>query len=155
MENISIPQLRFVPLADSDIPMLEQWHEDLELSRRYGGRDWPRKFLKMTQQDPHRKGWVAWSDGLRVAYIDLEIVPQECIGHIGLVVHPALCGKGYGKKALADALQLPAICVLKEIRAGIEQDNTVSIRCFMALGFRQLNEVPDHEGCLNFSYEMR
>jgi RimJ/RimL family protein N-acetyltransferase len=147
-------RITFTLLADSDVSDLERWHEDPELRRRYGGDGWPTKLLKIMRGDPNRHCFIAWEGSRKVGYVDFEIIPKENLGHIGLIVDPLLRGSGYGKQILRAVLNLPEISSVTEVRAGIEKDNIASIRCFLGVGFRQLDELPDHEGCLNFSITM-
>jgi len=43
---------------------------------------------------------------------------------------------------------------IKEVRTGIEEDNVASLGCFRGAGFFPLDEKPDHEGIINFSYKL-
>lgn len=148
--KISSANLIFRPLDQSDITELEEWHQDTELRKRYGESDWPNMLLKLIEKDPNRKCWIVREGDARVAYVDLEV--EDRVGHIGLVVNPSLRNRGFGKRVLTAALSLLELRNVKEVHAGIEQDNVASLQCFKAVGFKQINEKPDHEGCLNFVF---
>lgn len=141
------------PLVEGDLPELEEWHQDHELRRRYGGTGHPRKLYQLTISDSNRKCWIAEEHGTPVGYVDFERQPSG-EAWIGLVVKTDLRGRGYGQRVLRSFLMLSDLASVSEVCAGIEQDNVASIRCFRAVGFRQMNEKPDHDGCLNFSFPL-
>lgn len=142
--------VRFSPFLESDAEELEQWHAHSSVNGRYGGTDWPRKLLQFIKDDSDRTCWVAWEGEKRIGYVDCEA--KEGIAWVGLVVNPAMHNQGHGKNVLRSFLRLPFLQSVKEVRAGIEEDNAPSLRCFKGADFTQLHEKPDHEGIINFSY---
>lgn len=147
--------LSFRPLVEKDLDELMEWHVDSELSHRYGGSDWPKKLWQIMQNDQSRTCWIASMEDVPVGYVDFEVHADENLAWIGIAVKAELRKQGLGKRILSEFLQLPIVQSFKEIRAGIEQDNIVSIRCFSAVGFRPLGIEPDDEGVIDYSYRYR
>jgi RimJ/RimL family protein N-acetyltransferase len=144
--------LLLLPITEEDLSELEQWHADSRVKDRYGGADWPRKLFQFTKRDSNRTYWIAWENEKRIGYVDCEV--KDATAWIGLVVNPAMHNQGHGKNILRSFLRLPFVQPLKEVRAGIEEDNEPSLRCFQGARFTRLDEKPDHEGIINFSYNL-
>lgn len=147
-------EITFIPLTPEYTQELSEWHKDKELSRRYGGPEWPQRIFELMEKDKNRTCWLAMEAGNLVGYVDFEVDPKEQIASVGLVVNPTLRGIGYGKSILLAMLQAQFVEGLQEIRGGIEEDNVASIKCFQGAGFEQLNDKPDHEGCYTFTYAL-
>lgn len=143
--------ITFAALTAEDVQELEQWHQDAELAHRYGGAEWPRKLWEIIQKNAQRKCWVASLNCEQVGYVDFEMHPEEQLAWIGLAVKAEKRGQGLGKSILQEFLTTSIVQNFREIRAGIEHDNTASVRCFSSVGFIPLNTEPDEEGILDYS----
>jgi len=102
---------------------------------------------KMIQTE--HAGW----HGKRIGSIDCEV--KEFIAWVGLVVNPTIHRQGKGKRMLRLFVTLPYLDALKEVRGGIEIDHIASLQCFIGAGLVRLDEKPDHENIVNFSYSLR
>lgn len=142
--------IRFIELNENHLNELSEWHQDKELSNRYGGSEWPKKLWEIMGNDENRKCWIALNDDKPIAYVDFEIHPNA-LAWIGIAVKPTMRGQGLGKRILANFLESEYVKDFDEIRAGIEFDNIASIKCFESVGFIPLNNQPDEEGIIDFS----
>lgn len=143
--------IEFVPLEESHLEEIRLWHQDPTLSSRYGGSDWPDKMLELARKDDNRHCLIAGDGDRIIGYVDFEIDPAKSLGWIGLVVAPSVRGTGYGTRLLTSFKSSKLAGSVSELRAGIEEDNLASIKCFEKAGFRQLGAGPDEEGCLIFA----
>lgn len=148
-------QITLVNVKSSDLADLSNWHEDNELSKRYGGSHWPDKMFNLTRKSKNRFCKIAFSGEDKIGYIDFEIDEEKEFGWIGLVVNPRLRGSGYGTRILEQFKSTKLAQAVKELRGGIEADNPASIRCFEKAGFEKLHEKPDSEDCYIYFFRVK
>ena len=144
--------LIFVPMTQDYVPMLEEWFEDAELQRRFGGMLPLQNFLDYVQSEPEYFWWVALDGSASVGMAFMQIAPGEPQG-FGFLVNPALRRQGYGTRILQMLLARPEAASVTIWQAGIEPDNVASQRCVAALGFAPDGSGPDAEGFVQYVYE--
>lgn len=170
--------LELRPFVRAQLPLVEPWFEDPETQRWLGGPDWPRMALDLTDaplgefrgaQETGRYQFLAWDGDVSVGYIDcgtcdrwttweggpagrgVVSVIHEPAGGIAYVTDPALRRRGYGT-AMVDALmQSSELSHVELFAAGIEPENTASVRCLRSAGFMPLDPVPDREGIIYYA----
>ncbi len=147
-----VNDFQFVPLSESDIPQVQEWHSDARVSKWYGGAEWPPKLWEIMQKDSNRKCWLVFLDDKAIGYIDFEEHPATNLAWMGITVKPELQGQGFGKRILHVFLEHPAAKKYPELWAGIEAEHAVSRRLFESAGFTTKQAEPDEEGIMDYSY---
>lgn len=156
------------------------WFDHPEVRRRLGGREWPRRELRLlTAPDPtpfrgrtvlRVHSWLAVDGaGLPVGKIGGDVydrwtvfdpsganggavVATEPGPALGLayVVDPARWGQGWGRRMLQAVVAHRETADVVLFTAGIDDDNLPSRRCAAAAGFRLRDPVPDAEGTVYY-----
>lgn len=84
----------------------------------------------------------------------IMVETEEDAGYIAMMVNPALCNRGFGKRLLKEGMNHPSLSHLLRWEAGIEADNRASIACFRALQFAADKAEPDEDGFISFIYDV-
>ena len=161
------------PFARDQLPLVEPWFEDPETQRWLGSPGWPRMMLDLAEaplgefrgaQETGRYEFLAWDKEVPVGYVDcgtydrwatweggsdgrgLVSVIDESSGSIAYVTDPTLRRRGYGVEMILSLMQVPSLENVSLFAAGIEPENTASVRCLLSAGFHPLDPVPDWEG---------
>lgn len=158
-----------VPFTDGLLPVVQVWFEDAEVRRRLGGPDWPARALRMRGQGLGEvfrgrlvlrdHSWVALDDGgTPVGLVggevydrwigDRGVEPGPAMG-LAYVVDPGRHRQGYGTAMLLALVRAPEVADVVLFAAGIEPENTASVRCAAAAGFRPDSSEPDDEGIVH------
>ena len=135
------------PLTSADIPVIEPWFDDEETRHWLGGRDWPRKSLKLAGPDRHEL--LAVREGTPVGMVDIEI--EHGRAAFAVVIAPAARRQGLGRQMVEACLALPAFATVAEWFAGVERGNTASRQLLEGLGFLRMTE----EAADGFTYFAR
>jgi RimJ/RimL family protein N-acetyltransferase len=136
------------PMTQNDIPMLQEWYADSDLSDELDGDDLPHQFANM-QSDPKYWAWIACVEDEPVGFVWFEIV-EDGIGNESLGIRPDVRNRGYGSAMLRSLAATPEARRAVVIVAHIYPENVASIRCHEKAGFVCENEEPDDEGFLRF-----
>lgn len=78
-------------------------------------------------------------------------VIDEPSGAIAYVVDPGRRRKGYGVRMVLTLIDVPALERVSLFAAGIEPENTASVRCLRSAGFEPLDPVADWEGIVYYA----
>jgi RimJ/RimL family protein N-acetyltransferase len=93
--------------------------------------------------------WVTWEGGPGgrgvVGVID------EPSGSIAYVTDPALRRRGYGVDMILSLLRVPQLAHISLFTAGIEPENSASVRCLLSAGFQPLDPHNDWEGIVYYA----
>jgi RimJ/RimL family protein N-acetyltransferase len=119
-------------------------------------------------QETGRYRFLAWDKGVPVGYIDIGTfdrwatweggpdgrgvvdVIDEPSGAMAYVVDPALRRRGYGFDMMLALMGIPALSHVQLFAAGIEPENTASVRCLLSAGFAPLDPA-DWEGIVYYA----
>ena len=134
------------PLTAADIPAIEPWFDDEETRHWLGGRDWPRKSLRLAGPDRHEL--LALLDGAPVGMVDVEI--EHGRAGFAVVVAPNARHHGVGRRMVESCMALPMFAEVAEWFAGVERGNTASRQLLEGLGFLRMTEEDD-EGFTYFT----
>lgn len=166
------------PFVPEQLAVVEPWFDDPETQRWLGSPDWPQRALQLADaplgefrgaQETGRHRFLGWDRDVPVGYIDcgtsdrwttweggrggrgVVSVIDEPSGGIAFVTDPALRRRGYGSAMLLGLLQLPALEHVALFAAGVEPDNTASVRCLLSAGFGPLDPTADWEGFVYYA----
>jgi RimJ/RimL family protein N-acetyltransferase len=166
------------PFARDQLTLVEPWFKDPETQRWLGGPEWPKMALKLADgplgefrgmQETGRYRFLASDDDVPVGYIDIGTydrwatweggtdgrgvvdIIDEPSGAMAYVVDPAQRRKGYGAKMTLALMQIPDLSHVQLFAAGIEPENTASVRCLLSAGFEPLDPTPDWEGIVYYA----
>ena len=78
-------------------------------------------------------------------------VIDEPSGSIAYVTDPALRRRGYGVGMILSLMRVSPLEEVSLFAAGIEPENTASVRCLLSAGFWPLDPVPDWEGIVYYA----
>ena len=134
------------PLTAADIPAVEPWFDDEETRHWLGGRDWPRKSLRLA--GPDRYELLALLDGVPVGMVDIEI--EHGRAAFAVVIAPAARRRSRGRQMVEACIALPAFANIAEWFAGVERGNTASQQLLEGLGFLRMTEE-DADGFTYFA----
>jgi RimJ/RimL family protein N-acetyltransferase len=158
-----------VPFTGEFLPAVQVWFEDADVRRWLGGPDWPAQVLRLRGHGLGEEfrgrlvlrdhSWVALDDsGVPVALVGGEVY-DRWIGERGVeagpamglayVVDPRRQRQGYGTAALLALVGAVEVADVVLFAAGIEPENTASVRCAAAAGFRPDDPEPDDEGIVH------
>jgi RimJ/RimL family protein N-acetyltransferase len=165
------------PLGSAELPLVEPWFADPDTQRWLGGPSWPRQMLELAHAplgvfrgavETGRYRWLGWDGARAVGYIDcgthdrwttwdggpggrgvVDSIPGPAAG-ITYVVDPTLRRRGYATAMVRALLALPELAHVRVFGAGVEPDNTASVRCLLAAGFHPPNPQPDWEGVVYY-----
>ncbi len=172
--------LTLVRFTEDLLAMVQPWFQYPEVRRRLGGPDWPARELELAETNPGERfrgrrvlrvhSWVALDlTGAPVAKIGGDIYdrwtrydgsnpehpvvgsvePGPAMG-LAYVVAPDYWRQGFGTATLRAAVQHPDVADVRLFAAGIDADNTVSLRCASAAGFAPEVTEPDWEDTIYF-----
>jgi RimJ/RimL family protein N-acetyltransferase len=166
------------PFGREQLPLVEPWFQDPETQRWLGGPDWPRMALKLSDaplgefrgaQETGNYRFLAWDKGVAVGYVDcgtfdrwttweggpggrgVREVIDEPSGGIAYVTDPDQRRKGYGAAMILALMETDALEHVSLFAAGIEPENTASVRCVLSAGFQPLDPVSDWEGIVYYA----
>ena len=166
------------PFDRAELPLLEPWFEDPETQRWLGGPDWPLMTLALSDVplgefrgalETGRYRFIAWDGSAPVGYIDCGTfdrwttweggpegrgvvgVIDEPSGAMAYVIDPARRRRGYGRDMVRTMMAIPALEHVSLFAAGIEPENTASVRCLLSAGFQPLDPVSDFEGIVYYA----
>lgn len=134
------------PLTAADIPAVEPWFDDEETRHWLGGRDWPRKSLRLA--GPDRYELLALVDDTPIGMVDIEVENNRA--GFAMVVAPAFRHQGLGRRMVESCIALLEFADIEEWFAGVERGNTASRQLLEALGFLRMTGE-DKEGFTYFA----
>jgi len=170
--------LELRPFTRAQLPMVEPWFEDPETHRWLGGPEWPRMAVDLADtplgefrgaQETGRYRYLAWDGDSPVGYIDCGTsdrwttweggpagrgvvdVIDEPSGAMAYVTDPVLRRRGYGAAMIQALMGEPELGHVSLFAAGIEPENTASVRCLLAAGLHPLDPVSDWEGFVYYA----
>jgi RimJ/RimL family protein N-acetyltransferase len=170
------------PFDRDHLPLVDSWFQDPETQRWLGGPDWPRMMLDLSDalfgefrgaQETGCYRFLAWDKDVPVGYVDCGTfdrwttweggaegrgvvgVIDEPSGAIAYVIDPAQRRKGYGAEMILALIGMDALDNVTLFAAGIEPENTASVRCLLSAGFRPLDPVRDWEGIVYYARRAR
>ncbi|MNW31156.1 hypothetical protein D3C74_80640 [compost metagenome] len=133
------------PFEEKDIGMIEPWFRDHEVQLRLEGMGPLGKWFHCVKQNSDYYVWLAIENDQTVGMAMVE-AESNVIGNVALVVNPSLWSRGYGRAILKKVLFLPEMDFIKKWVAGIEEDNTASLKCFQSEGFSFEGSQTDEDG---------
>lgn len=135
------------PLTAADLPTIQLWFDDEETRHWLGGRDWPRKSLRLA--GPNRFELLATVDDLPVGMVDVEI--EHGRAAFAVVIAPAVRRQGLGRRMVEACMAEPMFVAVEEWFAGVERGNVASRQLLERLGFLQMTD----EDANGFTYFAR
>jgi RimJ/RimL family protein N-acetyltransferase len=114
-------------------------------------------------------GFLAWDKNVPVGYVDCGTfdrwttweggpggrgvvgVIDEPSGAIAYVTDPAQRRMGYGTEMIQALMAMDVLEHVSLFAAGIEPENTASVRCLLSAGFRPLDPATDWEGIVYYA----
>jgi RimJ/RimL family protein N-acetyltransferase len=150
-----------VPMEPSDVPTLQIWFEDEELSKRLGGMLPLQKYFDYVQSESNYFAWMALEGGtpqdggtpVGAVFMQIESnEPDEADEpqSFAFLVRPRLRSRGYGRRILQRFMGQPEASDAKKWRVGVEADNIACQRCLASVGFVPENAAEDEEGFLQY-----
>jgi GNAT superfamily N-acetyltransferase len=139
-----------VSMEQSDLPTLQSWFEDKELSKRLSGMLPLHKYFDYVQDESNYFAWMALEGDTPVGAVFMQIEPGEPQS-FAFLVKPELRSCGYGRRILQQLIARPEVSDAKEWKVGIESDNIASQRCLVSVGFVLESSAKDEEGFLQYS----
>jgi RimJ/RimL family protein N-acetyltransferase len=163
-----------------ELALVEPWFRDPDTNRWLGDSNWPAMMLDLQQrplgefrgmQELARHLWLAWHDGAPVGYVNCGVhdrwttweggpegrgvvaTIQLVSGAVGYVVDPARRRHGFGVAMLRSLIEREELAHVQLFAAGIEPDNTASVRYAERAGYRPLDPAPDFEGIVHYVYK--
>jgi RimJ/RimL family protein N-acetyltransferase len=170
--------LELRPFSRDQLPLVEAWFEDSGTQRWLGGPGWPRMAIDLANapfgefrgaMETGRHRFLAWGDESPVGYVDCGTtdrwatweggpggrgvvnVIEEPSGGIAYVIDPELRRKGYGVAMLLELIRMPGLGHVTLFAAGVEPENTASVRCLLSAGFHALDPASDWEGFVYYA----
>lgn len=143
------PEVLLVPMEPSDLPTLQAWFEDKELSKRLGGMLPLHKYFDYVQSESNYFAWMALEGDTPAGAAFMQIEPGEPQS-FGFLVKPELRSRGYGRRILQKLIVQPEVSGAKEWKVGIESDNIASQRCLASVDFVPESGIVDEEGFLQY-----
>jgi RimJ/RimL family protein N-acetyltransferase len=174
-----VDEVTLIPFSRELLPAVRRWFEHPVVRSRLGGPEWPDREISLLDSGIgevfrgrrvlRTHSWVALNEiGEPVAKIGGDVYDRWCrytetpAGAIvedvepgpamGLayVVDPKRWRHGFGVASLRAAVMAPEVADVVLFAAGIEPDNTASIRCATAAGFMAETTESDWEGIVHF-----
>jgi RimJ/RimL family protein N-acetyltransferase len=166
------------PFGRDELPLVEPWFQDPETQRWLGGPGWPKMVLELSHaplgefrgaQETGSFGFLAWDKNVPVGYVDCGTfdrwttweggpggrgvvgVIDEPSGAIAYVTDPAQRRMGYGTEMIQALMAMDVLEHVSLFAAGIEPENTASVRCLLSAGFRPLDPATDWEGIVYYA----
>ncbi len=175
---MGLPAVVLSPFTRDLLPVVQPWFHHPEVVRRLGGPEWPARGLDLAgtglgemfrgRRVLRDHSWVVRdAAGAVVATIGGEVYDRRCrytegpdgvvidrvepgpgMG-LAYVVDPRRWRQGFGTAALLAVVGAPEVADVVVFAAGIEPDNTASVRCAEAAGFHPDGPEPDWEGIVH------
>lgn len=139
------------PFTASHWAVYQDWHSDIELSRRASYPD--QVWFDYVTAPSVQHSIVAFEDTNRkfVSLAQFDIEDSALI--LFIAVDPMRRKQGIGKQTL-NAVFSSAPLIITNIDAHIESDNTASIQLAQAAGFQALQDKPDKDGFVNWRFRL-
>ena len=147
-------QVVLIEMEQADLPTLQGWFEDPELSRRLGGMLPLHKYFSYVQSEPNYYAWMVLDGAAPVGAAFLQVEPDEPQS-FAFLMNPSLRSQGYGRLIVQGLMAQPGAGSVKEWRVGIEADNLASQRCLASIGFVLDDPAEDEEGFLQYTFGRR
>lgn len=147
-------QLVLIDMEQADLPTLQDWFGDAELSRRLSGMLPLQKYFSYVQSEPNYYAWMALEGAVSVGAAFLQVEPDDPQSFTFLV-NPSLRSQGYGRLIVQGLMARPEVAEVKEWRVGIEADNLASQRCLASVGFVLDDPTEDEDGFLQYTFIRR
>jgi RimJ/RimL family protein N-acetyltransferase len=144
-------ELILVPMEQSDLPTLQAWFEDEELSRWLGGTLPLQQYFDYVQSEVNYFAWMAIEGDTPVGAAFMQVEPSEPQG-FAFLVKPELRSRGYGRLIVQKLMAQPEASAATEWKVGIKVGNIASQRCLDSVGFVPESGVADEEGFLQYVY---
>lgn len=144
-------ELRFEPIAEEHVAIVEEWLEDRESQRRVGGMIPFRPCFEYQQATPGYYEWIVYDGKTPVGLTGFQ-VEDAGMAAVVLLVNPRLRSRGYGKTILKKLCSRPEAALVSELYAPIEPDNPESMRCFETAGFLNQGKDPENSEFLRYVY---
>jgi RimJ/RimL family protein N-acetyltransferase len=93
--------------------------------------------------------WTTWEGG--PGGRGVVGVIEETSGNIAYVTGPAQRRRGYGVAMIRTLTMLSELGHVSLFTAGVQPDNTASVRCLLSAGFHPLDPVSDWEGFVYYA----
>jgi ribosomal protein S18 acetylase RimI-like enzyme len=135
------------PLTAADIPLVQPWFDDEETRHWLGGRDWPRKSLKLA--GPNRHELLAIVDATPIGMVDIEV--EHGRAAFAVVIAPAVRRQKLGQQMVVACMAEPIFAEVEEWFAGVERGNIASRQLLESLGFLRMTDE-DADGFTYFAY---
>jgi RimJ/RimL family protein N-acetyltransferase len=166
------------PFDREQLPLVEPWFEDPETRRWLGGPDWPRMSLDLSDaplgefrgaRETGSYRFLARDKDTPVGYVDCGTFDRwttwegrlEGRGVVGVIEEPSCAiayvtdptqrRKGYGAEMILALMEMDALEHVTLFAAGIETENTASVRCLLSAGFQPLDPAGDWEGIVYYA----
>jgi len=175
---LAIMNIHLKPFDKQQAEIIAPWFDDPETSKWLGGRDWIKNIFRLLSEPvgtefrgAHRLAcyaYVAYGGQSPIGFIDASVTDKyveyggESDGQpiylssedkitcaISFAVNPTERQKGYGTAILHALIDQPELKNVKIFEAGVEPENTGSIRTLEATGFTS-NYESDFEGMYYF-----
>jgi len=143
-------ELTFRPIAESDIPLVEEGLEDPESRKRFGGMIPFRPCFEYQQSKPGYYEWMICDGGTPVALAGFEI-QEDGAAAVLLLVCPDQRRRGYGARVLKALASVPEARSVRVFVAPVEPDNQAAIRCLEAAGYESMGTDRDDKGFLRYT----
>jgi RimJ/RimL family protein N-acetyltransferase len=134
--------------AAADLPELAAWpaypwpYDGLSLDRAVLADDGRRWWEQIDLPDRVNYSVVLPADGRIVGVIALTHINRAAatVGNMGVRIHPAHCGKGYGTETVGAVLKATLDNGIDCIRLDVASTNERAIRCYHTCGMRVVEE---------------
>ncbi len=140
--------LFFRPLTRDGLTLIRPWFADSELGRRISAPT--EQWFDYVSAGQGNFAWLVCEENQAIGLIQLDTETDQT-GSVSLVVNPKLRHCGCGRRILSVFLGREEARCLIEIEACIETDNTASLRCFQAGGFKA-TEMKPHDGLVTYVF---
>lgn len=165
--------VRLTRFDPHDLDLALPWFDDPVTTRWLGGTNWLRLMVAMADlplvefrgaNETGRYRWLAWSGEEPVGYADCGTFDRWTTwdgqrvrsaieipsGAIAFTVAPNRRRRGHGVSVLRALQEAPELSKVELLGAGVDPENTASIRSLRAAGFVEEFAEPDFEGMLYF-----
>lgn len=121
----------------SHLPILRRWHAaDPALERRLSsfyaaGDGWVKELVEHEE----RLGWLVYRAGQPASFVDLDVDPDEMLGHLALYVARAFRRQGTGLQSIGLVVREARRHKLKGLIAAVEEENEAASQLLEAAGF--------------------
>jgi RimJ/RimL family protein N-acetyltransferase len=143
-------ELTFRPIAESDISLVEEWLEDPESKKCFGGMIPFRPYFEYQQTRPWYYVWMIYHGGTPVALAGFEI-REDGSAAVLFLVCPNQRGRGYGSCVLKALASVPEAQSVRVFVAPVEPDNQAAISCLEAAGYKSMGTDPDDNDFLRYT----